>query len=359
MTQQLKFDHYNGAFQSIEILNTTYMSDQQAETRHFAKNWQQQLAEAFSTIEDLCAYLHLSPNDLPASIAASTGFPLRVPMSFAACMEKGNPHDPLLRQVLPVQEELIAYPGFSQDPVGDLPAAARSGVLHKYRGRVLLINTGSCAINCRYCFRRNFPYADLQLSKQKQNAAIQYIRDDASITEVILSGGDPLLLNDTRLANLIELLGAIPHLKRIRIHSRLPIVLPARITDALINTLIQSTKQIIVVVHCNHGNELNNRVISACKTLKNNSITLFNQSVLLKGVNDNADVLCELSEQLFAQGIIPYYLHLLDKANGTGHFEVSETEALKLIRQVQAILPGYLVPKLVKEQAGAASKQYI
>jgi EF-P beta-lysylation protein EpmB len=335
------------------------MSELQSEIQHFTKNWQQQLAEAFNNIEDLCRYLHLSPDDLPVSSAATDNFPLRVPLSFAACMEKGNPHDPLLRQVLPIKNELFTYPGFSNDPVGDLAAATQTSVLHKYHGRVLFINTGSCAINCRYCFRRNFPYADLQLSKQKENAAIQTIRDDATISEVILSGGDPLLLSDSRLTRLIQQFDSIKHLKRIRIHSRLPIVLPARITDELISTLRQSSKQMVMVVHCNHANEINDRVIAACNALKDSGITLFNQSVLLKGVNDSAKVLSELSERLFSHGIIPYYLHLLDKATGTGHFEVSEVEALVLMRQVQATLPGYLVPKLVKEQAGDRSKQTI
>jgi EF-P beta-lysylation protein EpmB len=335
------------------------MSEPQSEIQHFAKNWQQQLADAFNNIEDLCRYLHLSPDDLPVSATATENFPLRVPLSFAACIEKGNPNDPLLRQILPVNEELFTYPGFSLDPVGDLASASQTGVLHKYHGRVLLINTGSCAINCRYCFRRNFPYADLQLSKQKEDAAIQAIQDDATVSEVILSGGDPLLLSDARLARLIQQLDNIEHLQRIRIHSRLPIVLPARITEELINTLSLSPKQIVIVVHCNHANEISERVIAACDLLKNSGITLFNQAVLLKGVNDNANVLGELSEQLFSHGIIPYYLHLLDKATGTGHFEVSEQEALALIRQVQTALPGFLVPKLVKEQAGAASKQYV
>jgi EF-P beta-lysylation protein EpmB len=335
------------------------MSEQLSETLHFTKNWQQQLAEAFNNIEDLCRYLHLPLNDLPVSVAAADSFPLRVPLSFAASMQKGNPNDPLLRQVLPVKDELFAYPGFSDDPVGDLPSAAQTGVLHKYHGRALFINTGSCAINCRYCFRRNFPYSDLQLGKQNETAGIHYIQENPDITEVILSGGDPLLLSDARLAKLFKQLSAIKHLKRIRIHSRLPIVLPARITDDFINTLTQSPKQIVLVVHCNHANEINPRVIAAINLLRNNGITLFNQSVLLKGVNDNITALCELSEQLFSHSIIPYYLHLLDKATGTGHFEVSETAAADLIKQVQSTLPGYLVPKLVKEQAGALSKQII
>lgn len=332
------------------------MSEQLNETLHFAKNWQQQLAAAFSNIDDLCRYLHLSRNDLPVSVAAAESFPLRVPLSFAACMQKGDPHDPLLRQVLPVKEELLAFPGFSNDPVGDLPSATLTGVLHKYHGRVLFINTGSCAINCRYCFRRSFPYADLQLSKQAENDGIRYIEENPDISEVILSGGDPLLLSDARLAKLLQQLSAIKHLKRIRIHSRLPIVLPARITDEFISALTESAKPIVLVVHCNHANEINPRVIAACQRLRSNGITLFNQSVLLQGVNDNVAALCELSEQLFSNGIIPYYLHLLDKATGTGHFDVSEAAAIALIKQIQAALPGYLVPKLVKEQAGAASK---
>lgn len=335
------------------------MSDQHAEAQHFNKNWQQQLSEAFNSIEDLCHYLHLPIDALPVSNVAATNFPIRVPLSFAACMEKGNPDDPLLKQVLPTQEELIAYPGFNNDPVGDLKATAQTGVIHKYHGRVLLINTGSCAINCRYCFRRNFPYSELQLSKQSELAAINYIRQDRSLSEVILSGGDPLLLNDARLAKLLEQLDGIEHIKRIRIHSRLPIVLPARITDEFIKTLQKSSKQIVIVVHCNHANEINNRVITAFNTLKAHGITLFNQSVLLKGVNDQVDTLCALSEKLFHHGVIPYYLHLLDKAAGTGHFEVAETQAVELIKEVQATLPGYLVPKLVKEVAGENSKQIV
>jgi len=261
--------------------------------------------------------------------------------------------------VLPVKDELFVYPGFTNDPVGDLASAIQTGVLHKYHGRALFINTGSCAINCRYCFRRNFPYSELQLGKQKENAGIQYILQNPDISEIILSGGDPLMLSDARLAKLIAQLGVIKHVQRIRIHTRLPIVLPARLTDELIDTLAQSTKKIVMVVHCNHVNEINPRVIAATKLLADKRITLFNQAVLLKGVNDNAAALCDLSEKLFNHGIIPYYLHLLDKATGTGHFEVSESAALALIIELQRTLPGYLVPKLVKEKAGAMSKQYI
>lgn len=333
------------------------MPESPTEVLHFALSWQQQLSQAFSSIEALCTYLQLSPSDLPISAAANLSFPIRVPLSFAASMAKGKADDPLLRQVLPVSDELMTYPGFANDPVGDIQAAVMPGLLHKYHGRVLLINTGSCAINCRYCFRRNFPYNDLQLSKSQENSVINYIQSESSISEVILSGGDPLLLSDTRLTRLFEQLEAINHIKRIRIHSRLPIVLPARITSKFSQLLANCRKQIVVVVHCNHASELNERVITAINSLKNKNITLLNQSVLLKGVNDEVTTLCELSEQLFTHGIIPYYLHILDKATGTGHFEVPENEARALLQHVQQHLPGYLVPKLVKEVAGTKSKQ--
>jgi L-lysine 2,3-aminomutase len=339
--------------------NYTQMPEKHPEAQHFAKNWQQQLAEAFTSIVDLCAYLELDIASLPVSFTGSKNFPLRVPFSFAACMEKGKPDDPLLRQVLPIADETIEFPGFTNDPVGDTNAVVQPGLLHKYQGRVLLINTGSCAINCRYCFRRNFPYGELQLSKQQENGAIEYISSDPTISEVILSGGDPLLLSDARLAHLIQQIDTIPHIIRIRIHSRLPIVLPARVTNGLIEVFNNCHKQIVLVVHSNHANEINERVITVCRLLKNNEVTLLNQSVLLKGVNDNVATLCELSERLFATGILPYYLHLLDKATGTGHFEISEDEANIIMNQVQNKLPGYLVPKLVKEVAGAKAKQYV
>ena len=329
------------------------------EAAQLAKPWQKQLNEAFHRGEDLCTYLRLSLVELPISVAATKNFPLRVPLSFAACMEKGNPNDPLLRQVLPVSDEMRIYPGYSADPVGDLSASQQIGVIHKYHGRALLINTGACAIHCRYCFRRNFPYAQLQLGKRQEQAALDYLAANTSITEVILSGGDPLLLSDTRLTLLLAQLSALPSIKRIRLHSRLPIVLPARINDALIDGFNQCIKPIVLVVHCNHANEINQRVISACQRLKSSGITLLNQAVLLKGVNDQAEVLGALIEQLFAIGIMPYYLHLLDKATGTGHFEVSEAEALRLIQDVQDSLPGYLVPQLVREVAGAPAKQRI
>lgn len=335
------------------------MPELNEQTDHFAKNWQQQLAEAFTDIDALCAYLNLTVEALPVSKEVAKTFSLKVPRSFAEAIEKGNPDDPLLRQVLPVRDEIEVYPGYSDNPVGDLEAAKAVGILHKYRGRVLLINTGTCAVNCRYCFRRSFPYADLQLGKEKEIAALRYIRENQDITEVILSGGDPLLLSDERLQRLFRQIAGIAHVKRIRIHSRLPIVLPARITQGLLDVLGQSAKPAVLVVHCNHPHELTERVSEACRLLKQKDILLLNQSVLLRGVNDNPTDLIALSERLFENGVMPYYLHLLDKVSGAGHFEVGEAEALELIRQMQAELPGYLVPKLVKEVAGANSKQYV
>lgn len=317
--------------------------------------WQQELAEAFNDVNALCQHLRVDPNELPL-LPNFKDFPLRVPRGFVDCMQIGDPKDPLLRQILPIQDELNHYPGYSLDPVGDLQAVAAPGVIHKYQGRVLLIATGACAVHCRYCFRRNFPYGELQLSTQKLQQALTYIAEHREIEEVILSGGDPLLLNDDKLGHLLHLLGDIPQIKRIRIHSRVPVVLPSRITEQLLDHLTDTGKQTVLVIHTNHGNELSPAVGAACTNLRQRGITLLNQSVLLQGVNADGETLCRLSEMLFAFGILPYYLHLLDHAHGTGHFAVPEDDAKQLMLQMQKQLPGYLVPRLVKEQAGAAYK---
>lgn len=322
-------------------------------------SWQTQMQNAFTDFKTLCEYLQLSFESLNLSNDAAKQFPLRVPQAFVSRIEKSNPNDPLLRQILPIGDELSHYDGFSNDPVGDLSSVKQTGLLHKYYGRVLLINTGACAIHCRYCFRRNFPYADLKLNKLQENTVIETIKNDESIKEVILSGGDPLILNDTRLEKLFDAFAEIPTLKRIRIHTRLPIVLPDRVTEELLTILKNSPKKIIVVIHCNHANEIDEDVAKACLRLTSAGVTLLNQSVLLSGVNDSAAALCELSERLFEVGVLPYYLHFLDKANGTGHFQVSEKEALALLNTVQNQLSGYLVPKLVTEQAGELAKQYL
>ena len=327
-------------------------------TAYLSNRWQQQLNDAFKSINALCDYLELDVNTV-FSNKAHLNFPLLVPKSFAERMEKGNPNDPLLKQVLPVNEEMQIVAGFALDPVGDLQAMAETGVIHKYQGRALLINTGSCAIHCRYCFRRNFPYSDFQLGNQKLKQAICYLREHVDISEVILSGGDPLLLSDAKLKAFILEMNKIAHLKRIRVHSRLPIVLPDRINNDLIKTLKYSNKQWVIVVHSNHANELNIEVAKACEKMRKAGIMLLNQSVLLKEINDNVFQLAQLSEALFNLGIMPYYLHLLDRALGTAHFEVSKTEAVLLMQQLQAQLPGYLVPKLVKEEIGKSEKTII
>lgn len=317
-------------------------------------NWQSELATSFSKPADLLNYLNIDASLF--SKLALEDFAMRVPLSYASCMEKGNPNDPLLKQVLPIADELSSPNGFHLDPVGDLSALTENCIIHKYHGRVLFISTGGCAINCRFCFRRHFPYAEVQLNKQKETVALRYLEANPSINEVILSGGDPLLLSDQRLEELINKFSAIAHLKRIRIHTRIPIVLPARIQSNLIALLNNAPLPIIMVTHCNHANELSEQVSTACSRLKQKNICLLNQTVLLKGVNDNLLSLQELSEQLFAGGILPYYLHLLDKAKGTAHFEVEQREAINIHQQLQQTLPGYLVPKLVREQAGEAAK---
>ena len=316
--------------------------------------WQKELATAFSKPEELLKYLHLDSQTFSA--LARHDFAMRVPLSYAACMQKGKLDDPLLRQVLPVKNELINPDEFQDDPVGDLSALTENCIIHKYQGRVLLITTGGCAINCRFCFRRNFPYSDVQLNTRKEATALAYIQGNSEIHEVILSGGDPLLLSDQSLSDLLQKLSSIAHVKRIRIHTRLPIVLPARITTELIRILQRSNTPIIMVVHCNHANEISEQVRAVCQLLKQQNITLLNQSVLLKGINDNVQALQDLSEQLFSAGVLPYYLHLLDKAKGTAHFEVDRTKGIEILNKLTEILPGYLVPKYVREEGGARSK---
>lgn len=320
-----------------------------------SNTWQQALAEAFTDLDSLCHYLQLDPEHLNV-LREYRQFPIKVPREFAESMTVGDPDDPLLRQVLPLSQELIEQPGFIADPVGDLKALATEGVVHKYQGRILLITTGACAIHCRYCFRRNFPYGEQQLASSRIKQAIDYIQSRPEITEVILSGGDPLLLNDEKLSSLIDALNQIPQLQRIRIHTRIPVVLPSRITPDLLSIFSESRCSIVVVLHSNHPHELSHRVETACQNLKASQVSLLNQSVLLKGVNDDAQILHRLSERLFALGVIPYYLHQLDKAKGTAHFEVDERDALELLESLKHTLPGYLVPKLVREEIGAPYK---
>ena len=318
--------------------------------------WQAVLARAITDPTELLTAVGLGEEWLPAAQAAARLFPLRVPRGFVARMRRGDPHDPLLHQVLPLAEECVAVEGFVSDPVGDLGAMAVPGVLHKYEGRVLLTATGACAVHCRYCFRRHFPYPDANPAADRWHAALTYIAGDASITEVILSGGDPLTLSDRRLADLAKRLESIPSIQRLRLHTRLPIVLPERVNDELLEWLGDSKLKTVVVVHANHANEIDTSVRAALARLKTRGVELFNQSVLLRGVNDNADALAALSEVLFASGVIPYYLHLLDKVQGAAHFDVQEDVARSIVTELSQRLPGYLVPRLVREIPGQPGK---
>ena len=319
-------------------------------------NWRKALSQAVRDPAELLELLALPPELLPAAQQAATQFPLRVPRSFVARMQKGNPADPLLRQVLPLGEELVATDGFTADPVGDMEAMAIPGLLHKYTGRVLLITTAACGIHCRYCFRRHFPYQQANAATMDWQPALDYIAADPSIHEVILSGGDPLSLSDQRLSQLVAQLAAIPHLKRLRLHTRQVIVLPERVNTELLGWLEACRFQTVIVVHANHPNEINHDVAAALRQLKETGATLLNQTVLLQGVNDDVSVLVALSERLFATQVLPYYLHQLDRVQGARHFEVTDTHALKLIHELRKSLPGYLVPRLVREQAGKLSK---
>jgi len=321
--------------------------------------WQQLWREAITEPHELLRLLGLEHLADVLLAKADTGFAQRVPRGFVARMRRGDPTDPLLLQVLPQAAELGEVPGFTRDAVGDLDARAGRGVLHKYEGRALLIATGSCAINCRYCFRRHFPYSDETAAAGGWRDAIEQLRADPSIHEVILSGGDPLSLSTGKLAELSAGLATIPHLKRLRIHTRLPIVLPERVDAELVAWLERLPFQRVVVVHANHPNEIDASVELACSRLLGTGATLLNQSVLLRAVNDDADVLRRLSERLFDCGILPYYLHQLDRVQGTAHFEVDDTQALALMDTLAARLPGYLVPRLVREVPGAPAKMRV
>ncbi|MEW6353159.1 MAG: EF-P beta-lysylation protein EpmB [Pseudomonadota bacterium] len=318
--------------------------------------WQIALAQAISDPAELLRILGLESCLTPAARAAARDFPLRVPRGYVARMRYGDPHDPLLRQVLPLDEEQLPAPGFSLDAVGDLAAMAAPGVLHKYHGRVLLVSTGACAVHCRYCFRRHFPYADANPAPQQWRAALDYIGADASIHEVILSGGDPLSLSDQRLALLTAELARIPHVKYLRVHTRLPVVLPERVDAALLEWLTGGRLKPIMVIHANHAQEIDEAVRRALAQLSAHGVALFNQAVLLRGVNDSSDALAALSEQLFDAGVTPYYLHLLDKVQGAAHFEVNDATAGRIMDELRARLPGYLAPRLVRERAGGRYK---
>jgi len=319
-------------------------------------SWQEILAGTIKNTEELCRRLNLKQDALPADHPLLKNFPVRVPAPFLSRMEIGNPKDPLLLQVFPGAAEANSTPGFVNDPLEESNANPLPGILHKYKGRALLLVTSSCAIHCRYCFRRHFPYADNLPGRQHWRESLDYIANDTSLSEIIFSGGDPLTLPDAYLGWFIEELSRFDHIKRIRLHTRLPIMIPQRITESLCELLANPRFQTILVLHSNHPREFDVEVDEACRKLSQAGVWLLNQSVLLKGINDSSATLADLSERLFSAGVLPYYLHLLDRVIGAAHFEVNEKDASVLMKKLQATLPGYLVPKLVREIPGEAAK---
>jgi EF-P beta-lysylation protein EpmB len=327
----------------------THISDQ------LHTSWQKELSNVVTDPKKLLQMLEIDSDDYLQHFNARKLFPVRVPKPYISRIKKGDFNDPLLKQVMPLSDEHIITPGYSTDPLEEHDTVAE-GLLHKYKHRVLMIVKSGCAINCRYCFRRHFPYADNSPSKVSWQPALTYIKNHPEINEVIFSGGDPLMASDEHLNWLIENLEEIPHITRLRIHSRLPIVIPQRITDVLVNILSQTRLKATMVFHINHANEIDNSVKKAVEKLRIARIPLFNQSVLLKGVNDNTEVLCQLSEQLFDHGIQPYYLHMFDPVQGVAHFDVGEKRAKEIAQKMMAKLPGFLMPKLVREIAGETNK---
>ena len=331
------------------------LRDSEHRTRDTA-DWRRLWREAVTDPHELLAMLdlaHLAERVLPR---LDTGFALRVPRGFVARMRRGDANDPLLLQVLPQAAELEPVPGFGLDAVGDLHSRAAKGVLHKYFGRALLIATGSCAVNCRYCFRRHFPYGEDTAAANRWQEAIEHLRQDASIEEVILSGGDPLSLSTAKLAELTDGLASIRHIRRLRIHTRLPVVMPERVDTEFTSWLHRLPWPVAIVLHANHANEVDASVAAACTRLRETGASLLNQSVLLRGVNDNIDALIALSERLFHAGVLPYYLHQLDHVAGAAHFAVEDDAARAIIDAMRERLAGYLVPRLVREIAGETGK---
>lgn len=311
--------------------------------------WQRALVDVIEDPRELLALLGLDPALLPGAIAASESFRLRVPREFARRMQHGDPADPLLRQVLPLAGELDEVPGYTGDPLAEARHTRAAGLLQKYRGRVLVIVSGACAVNCRYCFRRHFPYDDNTPDRAHWEHLFATIAADSSIEEVILSGGDPLMVSNRRLTWIVSQLAAIPHLVRLRVHTRLPVVVPSRVDDALPGILAGTRLSCVVVIHANHANELDEEVRQAMARLADRGVHLLNQAVLLRGVNDAVPVLAGLSHRLLACRVLPYYLHLLDPVDGAAHFQVPEDEATTLLAGLAGLLPGYLLPRLVRE----------
>ena len=319
-------------------------------------HWQEALSQVISDPVELFNLLNLDPALLEGAQQGARAFKLWAPRPYVARMQQGNLNDPLLKQILPVSAELKDQPGFSMDPLGEKPKNQQAGVIHKYRDRLLFIISNTCAVNCRFCFRRHFPYDENRLNRQQWQEALDYVQRDTEISEVIFSGGDPLALNDQRLSWIVDGLASIPHVQRLRIHTRFPVMIPQRITDEMLDWFAHTRLQPIMVLHCNHANEINQDVVEAIQRLKQAGVTLLNQTVLLRGINDTVDDLENLSRTLFQHGVLPYYLHLLDKVQGAAHFDTEQQAAQRLVGKLAARCSGYLVPKLVKEVAGVPAK---
>ncbi|WP_224104730.1 EF-P beta-lysylation protein EpmB [Vreelandella aquamarina] len=319
-------------------------------------SWQHQLSHAIRDPRVLCQYLGLDDTWLEGARTGHALFEVRVPEAYFKRMAHNAPDDPLLRQVLPLGDEILAPAGYVADPLEEADHRPVRGLIHKYAGRVLLIASPTCAVNCRYCFRRHFPYSENSPSRAQWQEALDYLRDDPGIHEAILSGGDPLAASDRQLAWLAGELERIPHLKRLRIHTRLPVVIPDRVDSDLLAWLGNTRLQKVMVLHINHANEIDQAVVDACARLKAVGVTLLNQSVLLRGVNDDVTTLAVLSERLFEAGVLPYYLHVLDPVQGAAHFDVPDEEARTLVTRLRDHLPGFLMPRLVREIPGEASK---
>jgi len=321
------------------------------------RSWPEAVKDAVRDPGELCRLVQLPPRY--AAPAAARDFPVFAPKGYIARMRPADVRDPLLRQVLPLEDELDQREGFGPDPVGDRAATQTPGLLHKYRSRVLMVATGACAVHCRYCFRRHFPYWEGPRSVGEWADALVQIAADGTLREVILSGGDPLMLADAHLEELVARLAKIAHLRRVRVHTRLPVMIPERVTDELLALLRGTRLAPIVVIHANHARELEGSVVDALGRLSDAGIPLLNQSVLLRGVNDDVEALAALCERLVDLRVMPYYLHQLDRVAGAAHFEVSESCGRKLVEQLRARLPGYAVPRYVRETAGAASKRIL
>jgi EF-P beta-lysylation protein EpmB len=320
--------------------------------------WQSMLAEAVKSTDELLRMLEIDPASLNILPLASN-FPLRVPRGFVRRMAKADINDPLLRQVLPLADEMQPGSGYLPDPLDEQQAMQVPGLLQKYRGRALLTTTGACAVHCRYCFRRHFPYSEANPASEDWEPTINWLKKNPDIREIILSGGDPLSLPDSRLHTLSKRLDELPWLNTLRIHTRLPVVLPERIDEGFLSWVEAQKLQLVMVVHSNHPNEIDATVSDAMNRLKQAGVTLLNQSVLLRGINDSAAILVLLSEVLFSAGVLPYYLHQLDRVQGAAHFEVNDATAMELMEEVRAALPGYLVPRLVRELPGEPGKTVI